>query len=111
LAEFKVGVENVIFSVDSPHNLLMVTYSPIAFNLLPKQFTLNELFQFYCTILGADFTDYSNFRARLLKLIKARISSGYGGEGVPGGGTRPAALYRFDADAFLPFKDKPLVFV
>lgn len=84
-----------------------VTYSPIAFDLLPKQFTLNELFQFYCTILGADFTDYSNFRARLLKLGFLQDT----GEKVCRGAGRPAALYQFDADAFLPFKDKPLVFV
>ena len=84
-----------------------VTYSPIAFDLLPKRFTLNELFQFYCTILGSDFTDYSNFRSRLLKLGFFQDT----GEKVCRGAGRPAALYQFDADAFLPFKDKPLVFV
>lgn len=84
-----------------------VTYSPIAFDLLPKQFTLNELFQFYCTVLGTDFTDYSNFRSRLLKLGFLQDT----GEKICRGAGRPAALYQFDADAFQPFKDKPLVFV
>ncbi|NER04927.1 MAG: NUDIX hydrolase [Okeania sp. SIO3C4] len=43
-------------------------YSPVAFDVLPEQFTLGELYQLYTTILGNNFSDYSNFRARLLKL-------------------------------------------
>lgn len=82
-------------------------YSPIAFEVLPKLFTLNDLFQLYTTVLGEDFSDYSNFRSRLLKLgflkdTGKKISKGVG---------RPASLFRFDAKAFAPFKDKPLVFV
>jgi len=82
-------------------------YSPIAFEVLPEAFTLNELYQFYCTVLGAQFSDYSNFRARLLKLgfltdTGLKVSRGAG---------RPASLYQFDADAFALLKDKPLVFV
>jgi ADP-ribose pyrophosphatase YjhB (NUDIX family) len=82
-------------------------YSPIAFDVLPKEFTLNELYQFYCTVLGENFSDYSNFRSRLLKLgflsdTRVKVSRGAG---------RPASLYRFDAAAFAPFKDKPLVFI
>ncbi len=84
-----------------------VTYSPLAFEVLPPQFTLNDLYQFYCTILGTDFADYSNFRTRLLKLGFLRDT----GQKVSRGAGRPAALYEFDAGAFLPFKDKPLVFV
>jgi 8-oxo-dGTP diphosphatase len=82
-------------------------YSPIAFEVLPKEFTLNDLYQLYCTILGENFADYSNFRSRLLKLgfladtgIKTQKSAG-----------RPASLYTFDEIAFAPFKDKPLVFI
>ncbi|NJK37967.1 MAG: NUDIX hydrolase [Oscillatoriales cyanobacterium RM2_1_1] len=82
-------------------------YSPVAFDVLPELFTLGELYQFYMTILGEGFSDYSNFRARLLKLgflcdTGAKTSRGAG---------RPASLYRFDAEAFAPLKDKPLVFV
>ena len=84
-----------------------VMYSPLAFDVLPPQFTLNDLFQFYCTILGADFTDYSNFRTRLLKLGFLNDT----GRKVNRGAGRPATLYEFDSRAFLPFKDKPLVFV
>lgn len=82
-------------------------YSPIAFEVLPDTFTLNELFQLYTTVLGENFTDYSNFRTRLLKL---GILSDTGQKVCRGAG-RPASLYRFDAEAFAPLKDKPLVFV
>lgn len=82
-------------------------YSPVAFEVLPEMFTLSDLYQLYTTVLGENFADYSNFRARLLKLgflsdTKIKVSRGAG---------RPASLYRFDADAFAPFKDKPLVFI
>jgi len=82
-------------------------YSPVAFEVLPELFTLNDLYQFYTTILGENFSDYSNFRSRLLKLgfladTGVKISKGAG---------RPASLYRFDADAFAPHKDKPMVFI
>ncbi len=82
-------------------------YSPVAFEVLPETFTLNDLYQLYITVLGDNFADYSNFRARLLKLgflsdTGIKISRGAG---------RPASLYKFDAEAFAPFKDKPLVFI
>jgi 8-oxo-dGTP diphosphatase len=82
-------------------------YSPIAFDVLPEVFTLNDIYQFYSTILGENFSDYSNFRARLLKL---RILADTGVK-VSRGAGRPASLYRFDAEAFEPLKDKPLVFI
>ncbi len=82
-------------------------YSPIAFDVLPELFTLSDLYQLYTTVLGENFADYSNFRARLLKLgfladtgLKVSRKAG-----------RPASLYRFDAEAFAPLKDKPLVFI
>lgn len=82
-------------------------YSPVAFDVLPETFTLNDLYQLYTTVLGENFSDYSNFRARLLKLgflldTGIKVSRGAG---------RPASLYKFDAKAFAPFKDKPLVFI
>lgn len=82
-------------------------YSPIAFDVLPNEFTLNDVYQLYCTVLGENFSDYSNFRSKLLKLgilcdTGLKISRGAG---------RPASLYRFDAEAFAPLKDKPLVFI
>ncbi|BAY76738.1 NUDIX hydrolase [Nostoc linckia NIES-25] len=82
-------------------------YSPVAFEVLPEMFTLNDLYQLYTTVLGDNFSDYSNFRARLLKLgflsdTGIKVSRGAG---------RPASLYKFDAEAFAPLKDKPLVFI
>ena len=82
-------------------------YSPVAFEVLPEMFTLNDLYQLYTTVLGENFSDYSNFRARLLKLgflcdTGIKVSRGAG---------RPASLYRFDAEAFAPLKNKPLVFI
>ena len=82
-------------------------YSPVAFEVLPQEFTLNDLYQLYVTVLGESFSDYSNFRARLLKLgflldTGVKVSRGAG---------RPATLYRFDAQAFAPYKDQPFVFV
>jgi 8-oxo-dGTP diphosphatase len=82
-------------------------YSPVAFDVLPEMFTLNDLYQLYTTVLGEHFSDYSNFRTRLLKL---GFLSDTGIKTSRGAG-RPASLYRFDADAFAPFKDKPLVFI
>jgi ADP-ribose pyrophosphatase YjhB (NUDIX family) len=82
-------------------------YSPIAFDVLPETFTLNQLYQLYVTVLGSDFSDYSNFRSRLLKLGFLQDI----GQKVTRGAGRPASLYRFDPAAFAPFKDKPLVFV
>ncbi|HEY9846078.1 MAG TPA: NUDIX domain-containing protein [Candidatus Caenarcaniphilales bacterium] len=82
-------------------------YSPVAFDVLPETFTLGDLYQLYSTVLGGNFTDYSNFRARLLKLGFLCDT----GEKVSRGAGRPASLYRFDPAAFAPLKDKPLVFV
>lgn len=82
-------------------------YSPVAFEVLPDVFTLGDIYQLYTIILGENFSDYSNFRSRLLKLgflsdTGVKVSRGAG---------RPASLYRFDAQAFAPLKDKPLVFI
>lgn len=82
-------------------------YSPIAFEVLPDIFTLGDLYQLYITVLGEGFSDYSNFRARLLKLGFLEDT----GHKTSRGAGRPASLYRFDADAFDDLKDKPMVFI
>lgn len=82
-------------------------YSPVAFEVLPELFTLNDLYQFYTSILGEPFSDYSNFRSRLLKLGFLEDT----GVKVTRGAGRPASLYRFDANAFAPYKDRPMVFI
>ena len=82
-------------------------YSPVAFEVLPATFTLSDLFQFYVTILGENFSDYSNFRSRLLKL-GFLIDTGIK---VTRGAGRPASLYRFDAEKFAHFQDQPMIFI
>jgi 8-oxo-dGTP diphosphatase len=82
-------------------------YSPVAFDVLPESFALSDLYQLYATVLGENFSDYSNFRTKLLKLGFLCDT----GEKVSKGAGRPASLYRFDAEAFAPFKNKPLVFI
>jgi 8-oxo-dGTP diphosphatase len=82
-------------------------YSPIAFDVLPSEFTLHDVYQLYTTVLGSGFSDYSNFRNRLLKLgflteTDRKVSKGSG---------RPASLYQFNSIAFEPLQDKPLLFV
>jgi len=82
-------------------------YSPIAFEVLPEVFTLGDVYQLYMTVLGENFSDYSNFRARLLKLGVLQDT----GRKTSRGAGRPASLYRFDAAAFEPLKDRPMVFI
>ncbi|MBJ7900402.1 MAG: NUDIX domain-containing protein [Cyanobacteria bacterium RI_101] len=82
-------------------------YSPIAFDVLPKLFTLYELYQLYATVLGENFSDYSNFRTRLLKLGFLKDT----GKKTMKRAGRPAGLFQFDAEAFAPLRDKPLVFL
>ena len=82
-------------------------YSPIAFDVLPERFTLGDLYQLYVTVLGEGFSDYSNFRTRLLKLGFLQDT----GQKTSRGAGRPASLYRFDAAAFEPCKEKPMVFI
>ncbi len=82
-------------------------YSPVAFDVLPEMFTLSDVYQLYATVLGEDFSDYSNFRTRLLKLKVLKDT----GIKTSRGAGRPASLYQFDAEAFEPLKDKPMVFL
>ena len=82
-------------------------YSPIAFDVLPEVFTLADLFQLYTIVFGENFSDYSNFRSRLLKLGFLKDT----GLKITKGAGRPASLYQFDVESFAPFKDKHLVFM
>ncbi|MFM2430338.1 MAG: hypothetical protein RLZZ511_1551 [Cyanobacteriota bacterium] len=95
--------------IDYGHRRLRnkLEYSPVAFDVLPEHFTLNDLYQLYTSVLGENFSDYSNFRTKLLKLGFLQDT----GIKTSRGAGRPASLYRFDAEAFEPFKQKPLVFI
>jgi 8-oxo-dGTP diphosphatase len=68
-----------------------VVYKPIGFGLLPKQFSMSELFELYCAILGNDL-DRRNFIKKinsygLLKETKFKTEGHVG---------RRAQLYEFD---------------
>jgi 8-oxo-dGTP diphosphatase len=71
-----------------------VRYTPIGFDLLPKQFTLLDLRRLYETILGKAL-DASNFRKKVLALgLLAEVNQ------MHMGAHRPATLYRFDKRAY-----------
>jgi 8-oxo-dGTP diphosphatase len=67
-----------------------LSYAPIGFDLLPKDFTISELRQLFELIAGRAINN-SNFRKRVLAL---RILTPTGD--VRSGQHRPAPLFRFD---------------
>ncbi|MEK7570384.1 MAG: NUDIX domain-containing protein [Patescibacteria group bacterium] len=67
-----------------------LAYTNIAFNLLPKEFTLSELQQVYEVIIGKGF-DKRNFRKKVLALKLVRPT----GQKRVGEANRPAQLYAF----------------
>lgn len=69
--------------------LAKLDYSTIAFQLLPKKFTLSELQLVYETILGQKI-DKRNFRKRVLALKQVQET----GEEKRVGACRPARLYQ-----------------
>lgn len=70
-------------------------YAPIAFQLLPRAFTLGELQEVYEVILGK-MLDKRNFRRKVLGLDILEPT----GEARTEGRGRPAALYRFSTRRF-----------
>jgi 8-oxo-dGTP diphosphatase len=78
-----------------------LAYTAVGFELLPEQFTLAQLQRLYEVILGKAI-DKRNFRHRvkLLGIVEAT------GEEASGGRGRPAALYRFSAEAFQSIEQK-----
>lgn len=69
--------------------------SPIAFELLPKKFTIRQLQNLYCAILGVEI-DNRNFRKRLLdsRLLRQTF------EKEKGVAHKPAIYYTFNKNAF-----------
>lgn len=70
-------------------------YAPVAFQLLPREFTLSELQAVYEAILDRPL-DKRNFRRKILTLDIVDPQ----GEQKSNGRGRPAALYRFRMDRF-----------
>lgn len=78
-----------------------LSYTAVGFELLPAEFTLAQLHRLYEVILGKAI-DKRNFRHRikLLGIVEATGTEAAGGRG------RPAALYRFSAEAFHSLEQK-----
>jgi 8-oxo-dGTP diphosphatase len=78
-----------------------LSYTGVGFELLPAEFSLAQLHRLYEVILGKRI-DKRNFRHRikLLGIVEATGSEASGGRG------RPAALYRFSAEAFQSLEAK-----
>ena len=66
-----------------------LSYSNVAYGLLPDEFTLSELQAVYQTVLGREI-DKRNFRKKVLGLGMVTET-----EGMRRGSHRPAQLYRF----------------
>jgi 8-oxo-dGTP diphosphatase len=68
-----------------------LTYQPIGFDLLPKEFLFSELENLYCTILEKEI-DRRNFRKKILSFGIVVETEKFGNK-IKG---RPAKLYRFN---------------
>lgn len=76
-----------------------LTYSTVAYGLLPEHFTLSELQETYECVLGRPL-DKRNFRRKVLALGMVE-----GAAGERRGPHRPARLYRFAGSGLVLFDD------
>ncbi|RZJ78849.1 MAG: NUDIX hydrolase [Flavobacterium sp.] len=68
-----------------------LTYQPIGFDLLPKEFLFSELENLYCTILNKEI-DRRNFRKKILSFGIVEETEKFGNKK----NGRPAKLFRFN---------------
>jgi 8-oxo-dGTP diphosphatase len=80
-------------------------YEPIGFELLPKYFTMSELWSLYNAILGKEL-DRRNFNKKILSygLLKETTFKSEGGVG------KPAKLYEFNKEKYDELKETGLNF-
>lgn len=71
---------------------------PLAFELLPKQFTLTQLQDLYEQVFGISL-DKRNFRKKVAKMNFLQAS----GDTTKGGRHRPALLYHYDSKSYATF--------
>lgn len=71
---------------------------PLAFRLLPKEFTLSHLQDLYEQVFGITL-DKRNFRKKVAKMNFLRAS----GKKTTGGKRRPALLYSYDPERYSQF--------
>lgn len=69
-----------------------LTYQPIGFDLLPKEFLFSDLEHLYCSILNKEI-DRRNFRKKMLSFDIVEETEKYANSSGKG---RPAKLYRFN---------------
>jgi 8-oxo-dGTP diphosphatase len=72
-----------------------LTYQPVGFDLLPKEFLFSELENLYCTILNKEI-DRRNFRKKILSFEIVEETEKYGNAGKG----RPAKLYKFNKQKY-----------
>ena len=81
-----------------------VNYTTVAFQLLPKTFTLTELQQVYEIVLGQEL-DKRNFRKKMLQLGILRDTKAQRSEGRQ----RPARLYAFADTKVIKLQEKGII--
>ncbi len=72
-----------------------LTYQPIGFDLLPREFLFSELENLYCTILEKEI-DRRNFRKKILSFGIVEETEKFGNK-IKG---RPAKLYKFNKQKY-----------
>jgi 8-oxo-dGTP diphosphatase len=82
-----------------------LTYRPIGFDLLPKEFLFSELENLYCTILSKEI-DRRNFRKKILSFGIIEETEKYGTK-IKG---RPAKLYKFNKQKYNKLVENEFLF-
>jgi 8-oxo-dGTP diphosphatase len=82
-----------------------LTYQPIGFDLLPKEFLFSELENLYCTILEKEI-DRRNFRKKVLGFGIVEETEKYGNKRSG----RPAKLFRFNSLKYSKLKNEGFLF-
>jgi 8-oxo-dGTP diphosphatase len=78
-----------------------LTYAPIGFDLLPKEFLFSELENLYCTILEKEI-DRRNFRKKILSFEIVEETDHFS----PLKSGRPAKLFKFNKQKYNALLDK-----
>ena len=82
-----------------------LTYKPIGFDLLPKEFLFSELENLYCSILEKEI-DRRNFRKKILSYGIVEETENY----APKKSGRPAKLFKFNKQAYSKLEKDGFVF-
>jgi 8-oxo-dGTP diphosphatase len=78
-----------------------LTYEPVGFDLLPKEFLFSELENLYCTILEREI-DRRNFRKKILSFGIIEETANFS----PIKSGRPAKLFRFNKAKYTQLKNE-----